>query len=460
MNDNQHQNQSAHIHRLTRTLLISGAFNVLLLAFLFYFLARETLPRPYFELKPAKQEEQLSPLALDSSNKKMIKDLRALSMEQLIAKLTDTQLIENGYTERDLALSALIAFYNFDLSRALSGNFPAQQRKISFGKTAKGVPVEVIVYPGMREEQYQAIVQFAKTEKWPLTSRGLFLQLRKEVHAPNPSLVDAFLLTPEFIAVETLFNRADVRVTRPELLNLIQEGNWKSLSTFYEQQKTINDLSPARRQQFLLNYIDHHSKAAAQLLLKTDGVFAVSKLDDAHIIAMLNLLTEKTPLSEKFSLILLTSPRGDAVRHAAALKLYDFAGEAAPEKDIHNAALTRFIPKPNVMKARKVDATAKNQKKQALPKSSVIEKPLAKTKPITVPTKGVVASAKPPAKVKPIATTSKEAPKKSRSYVVQEGDSLWKISRKFKVDMGVLKKLNKLESDFLKPGTTLRLPDN
>jgi len=45
-----------------------------------------------------------------------------------------------------------------------------------------------------------------------------------------------------------------------------------------------------------------------------------------------------------------------------------------------------------------------------------------------------------------------------RSYIVQQGDSLWKISRKFDVKIETLRSLNSLESDNLKPGTKLTLP--
>ena len=50
------------------------------------------------------------------------------------------------------------------------------------------------------------------------------------------------------------------------------------------------------------------------------------------------------------------------------------------------------------------------------------------------------------------------AKKKDRLYIVQEGDNLWKISRRFKVDVNVLRGHNKLKSDALKPGTTLKIP--
>lgn len=43
-------------------------------------------------------------------------------------------------------------------------------------------------------------------------------------------------------------------------------------------------------------------------------------------------------------------------------------------------------------------------------------------------------------------------------YVVQKGDSLWKISKQTKVPIHTLKSYNSLQSDVLKPGATLRIP--
>ncbi|MCB1110897.1 MAG: LysM peptidoglycan-binding domain-containing protein [Chlamydiia bacterium] len=45
-----------------------------------------------------------------------------------------------------------------------------------------------------------------------------------------------------------------------------------------------------------------------------------------------------------------------------------------------------------------------------------------------------------------------------RRYVVQSGDSLWKISRRFDVKVEIIQEMNGLESQTLKPGTELVLP--
>lgn len=422
------------LRRLSQALLVSGGLNIGLLALFFYWLVKETPPRPYFELKPADKQEQQTPLAIDHSNATMILSNKRLPMEQLIAKLTDTQLVENGYTQRDLALAALVTFHHFDVSRALLGQpQPSQQRSIPFGKTAGGKLYEVIVYPNLSEQQYEAIIHYANRDRWPLTSKGLFLLLRKQASKHDATLEDAFFLTPEFLAVEMLFSRSDVIVEKSELLNVICQGDWTLLSSFAEQQRVSQDLSPARRQHFLLDYIARESRAAAYLLLKTDKVFATKKLDNEHVLTILNLLVEKTPEAEQYALAQLSSPRSDEVWQVAASRLYDFAGESLPEKSLHHAALMRFVPSsiPSAPNARQ-----QGEKK--------IQAPPPKQDAVPVPSTAINKA--------PQITT------RNRVYVIREGDSLWKIAKLHKTDIDTLKDFNKLESDFLKPGTVIKIP--
>lgn len=421
------------IHRLTQALLLSGALNIALLAFFFYWLVRDIPPRPYFESKPAEKEQQEVPLAIDRSNAEMVRSFKAIPFQQLIAQLTNTQQVENGFSKRDLALAALVAFHQFDLSRALLGlPQPAQQRSIPISRTHSGEINEVTLYPGLTENQFEAIVHFANTEKWPLTSKGLFQQLRKQAGQQDPSLADAFYLTPEFLAVEMLFSRSEVPVEKGELLTLLCQGDWSMISSFSEHQRIAQDLSPARRQRFLLDYLERESRAAAYLLLKTDKLFASKKLNDPHVLAILKLLVEKTPDAESYSLAMLTSPRSDQVWQIAAMRLYEYAGEPIPEKSLHHAALLRFVPQA----VSGVKVVSKE-----LPQNEIVVSPKMET---AEPTKE---------KIKP-----RTRAKKSRVYVVQEGDSLWKIARRYRVDIDALKAYNQLDSDFLKPGTSIKIP--
>lgn len=400
--------------RLIRALVISSAINILLLSTFFYWLVKETPPQPYCELKPVSVSKK--PLIkIDKTTETVIRSLFSLSLEQLIGRLNHKEVIENGYSQRDLALGVLVSQWFFDLPRALA-NFPTRmsERSIPCGKNRKGQEIALTVYPGMTDEHYQSIIQFTKSEKWPVTSQGLFLLLKKGLYPDDNSLAESFFLTTEFMAVETLFSRSETSVSKLELQKMLLEGNWQMLELFTAQQKLSQDLSPARRQRFLLDYISKKSGTAAELLLKTDADFAAKKLDDHQLISVLSLLESKSEHAEKLAMLLLKSPRSDAVRHAAANKLYEFAGELKPQDNLYAAAIARFIP-------------------QVLPeKEQEIVKPKVKQPGIS-------------------------SIKKSVSHTVKEGDSLWKIAKKYQISVKALKEKNKLSSDTLKPGMVLTI---
>lgn len=438
------------IKKLIFALSISGVLNIVLIAVFFYWMVKDTHPSTYFEQKPALMQEQQSPLANERGNAEFIHYFRTLSFEQLISNLSNHQLIENGYSQRDIALACLIAFHQFDMIRALVGyEQPSQHRSIVYGKLKSGKPALLTVYPGLSEKQFQALIDFSRTERWPFTSKGLFCRLKQG--NSDPTLRDVFMMTQEFLSAEMLLNRADVSIKKTDVLKMLLEGNWSMLSNFAEQQKLLQDLSPARRQRFLMEYIDHKSKAAAYLMLLVDGEFALKKLDDPHVINLLELLSEKNLESEKYAKDLLTSPRSDAVWQIAASKLFQYAGEATPEKNVHHLAIRRFIPEYAQVVTETV--AEKQPKKVEIKQSNKIVKPI-EPKPIVSkqhlkkPIEKVSVSKLPPPQQK----------RKDRLYIVQEGDSLWKISRRFNVNIDTLRSYNKLKSDALKPGTPLKIP--
>lgn len=473
-------NHLSQIRRLTTFLIISGALNISLLAIFFYWLVKDTTPTPYFELKPANKREQEVPIAVEHSNSDVIRYLRKMPKEQLIARLNSSQLVENGYTLRDLALASLIDFQHFDIERALLGFAPPQQRRsIVYGTKRDGRPAELIVYPGLSDKQYEAIISFATTERWPLTSKGMFLTLRKQGGVSHePSLFDAFFLTPEFLTIETLFARSKAPVTKKDLLAVLLQGDWSMLSTFVDQQRVSQDLSSARRQRILLDYVQRKSKAAAQLILKTDENVAAHKLDDNHVIQILKLLDEKTPEAEQFALSLLSSPRSDAVWKMAAARLYAYAGEPMPEKYHHHAALSRFSPKSSLISILAEEPVPVSANPSAMAGKKPAQASSSATQSKTSPANSKFVQVNAPAKAVPVKSSNdsrwavnnilppgmqsqsqtKLPVKRERLYIVQEGDSLWKIARRFNVDVEVIKSNNKLQSDFLKPGRPLIIP--
>ncbi len=421
--------------RLAIALILSGAFNVLLLSLLFYVAVKERPPTPYFESKPA--DEHLTPLTIDHSNHEVIRYFKKMPMEGLIGRLANRQQVENGYTQRDLALAALVAFHDFDIERALSAFPPlGQKRKIEYGKYRNGKAAELTVFPGLSEPQFEAITAFARRERWPLTAKGLFQKVKRDINAhDDPSLVESFLMTPEFIAIYLLFERAEAKIDQQAVLALISEGNWEQLSAFVSGQKMSQDLSAARRQRLLLDYIEKNSKSAARLLVKSDPAFARLKSDDSQVLFLLTLLDPEQPESRAFAEAILASPRTDAVRKGAA----EFLQVVMPEEK-----KTAPLPIAKAASPEPVTLTRAPQVTSA-PKPAPIDKP---------PSGKLIASSVPSK-----ASNSLQAASKSdQLYIVQEGDSLWKISRRFGVDIETLKAVNRLETEFLSPGRTLKIP--
>lgn len=417
------------IKRLIIALGISGALNIVLAASLAFIIFHEKHPTPYFELKPANKSAELNNIS-SYNNASTIRQLRKKSFNELSALLTSIKLVENGYSERDLALACLISFHHLDFNRALGGGVNAlQRRQQAYGKRSDGSIAEITVYPALREAQWQEILSFVASERWPQSSHGLFLNLKKQNGDPDPSLADAFALTSEFQMIHALFARSKYHVERGELLQLLLDGDWQVLSDFCSKQRSLQDLSDNRRQEQLLAYVNKGSKTAAFLLLKTDLPFAVRKLDDASTLTLLGLLQEKSSDSMKFASLLLNSPRSDAVWKMAATRLNEYTGV---NHDSHIRQPTACIALPSVSPKPTIKGIEKPQ---------VIPEVVKVTAPAPVQVK----------KAPPFSG-------KDRLYLVQDGDNLWKISRRFNIDIELLKKHNRLTTNTLKPGTPLRIP--
>jgi hypothetical protein len=427
--------------RLSKALLLSGILNMGVLGLLAFWIMRERPPTSYCELKPIEDKERQSLLVDSRDGTKMIGELHNLSFTELVKRLEHNQLIENGYAERDLALACLIAFHDFDLARALSPHGePKQKRYFTWQPPEAEKPLILSVYPTLAMNQYEAIIRFAKTERWPMTSYGLFHLIKKEVKEGKSDITlhETFFLTPEFWAVELLFRRLEKPLTKQEILQIVVESGWENLKQFVEQQRHQHDLSDGRRQKFLLDSIKAGSKSAAFLLLHTDPEFVIKKLDDVFVIQILQLLSEKTEESESFAKEMLSSPRSAGVWKAAAVRLLDYAGESMPKGWNYQMALSRFIPE-------KLPAI-----KPEMGRGILTAADLPKPGPVAskaVPAKTIIAAPVKPVKVK-----------EEHLYTVQEGDTLWKISRLFKADVEEIKKINQLKSTAIKPGMILKIP--
>ncbi|MES2122738.1 MAG: LysM peptidoglycan-binding domain-containing protein [Chlamydiota bacterium] len=388
---------------LTQALIISGALNIGFLATFVYFTLKQKQHSLAIEGKPLSRDNPL----VQETNAKLLRAYSLLPFQELLLRLDHKELAEEGLARRDISLACLVAFHHFNLEKALGGISP-QKRTIPFSNTDGQETIEVPVFPGLTDAQFLAISHFAKTEKWPLTTQGLFYEIQRS--AADPTLFEAFYLAPEFHAVSLLFSKTGLHLQSEQIVDLLSEGDWKTLSQYTLQQRIALDLSPERRQAFLLDYLNQNSPLAAKLLLESDPEFCAKRLSDAHILTLLDLCSDKKPALETFCKELLTSPRTDAVCKRAALTLYAFSGETPPEPYEHALALQRFHPP--------VIATVQ----AALPEAS-------------------------PAKAK------------KRYHTIQSGDNLWKIARKYQVRVDDIMRVNHLETEKLRPGKQLEIPD-
>ncbi len=182
------------------------------------------------------------------------------------------------------------------------------------------------------------------------------------------------------------------------------------------------DLTPDRRRSFLAEYLGNHSKIAARLLLEGDPEFVSRRLDDTQILTLLDLYTERTPPLENFAKELLASPRTDAVCRRAAAHLYGLAGESLPEPYEHTLALQRFLPQ--------VETKAPVQPPQIVQAKASIQ-----------------------------AAAAPQPKGKKKTHTVENGDNLWKIARKYHVSVEEIMRTNRMDTEKLRPGKQLEIPD-
>jgi hypothetical protein len=410
---------------LTQALIISGTLNIALIATFSYFALKDKQKAVTMEMKPVTKLVSANEKA---TNEALLAAYTTLPFQELLLRLENKELLEDGYTRRDLALACLVAFHHFNLERALGG-LVLQKRQLPFTSKDRQEVGAVTIFPGLADYQYSAIIHYAKTEKWPFTSEGLFYELKNNSAPHDPTLLEAFYLTPEFHTIFTLFLRSGLILGKEHVLQMAMEGPWTLLSQFAKKQREGLDLTPDRRRLLLVDYLNCRSRMAARILLETDREFTLKRLDDAQVLLLIDLAfipSKKDPHLEIFAKELLISPRSDLIWKKAGYLLYAYAGEVAPEPYNQETVLQRFLP----------ERAAPSQK---------VETPVA-----VVEKEGVKESPKP---------APKEASRVKRVHTVQEGESLWKIAKKYHVSVEQIMRQNHLESEKLRVGKKLDIPD-
>jgi LysM repeat protein len=403
------------IKTLTHALILSGALNI------GFFSALCVIAFKNVQKKPVKTPQALeytkAPLFVSSDSMELLSQYFDFPYERLIQELKDTHLVEDGYAKRDYALACLVSYHYFDLSKALSG-MQLETRTLEFVHQEGGERAKIEVFPGFLDMHFEAIVHFAKLEKWPFTPQGLHVHVKsaKEKGKIPFSLQEAFYLTPQFQWIWRSLSSWKPTISSEALLKMLAEVDWDIVEKFYGQLMEKKQFSEENCRQFLLSLIDGKSKEAAAFAIEMDREFILNKLDDQSILFLLEVLSKQQTKPELVARHLLISVRSDAVRVAAGKKLYELASEKVPVPYDHAAALVKFLP-------------------NFFDKSQFAIQPKAASQPVA------------PLKIQ------------KKRHTVVKGDTLWKIATSYKVSIKDLSKINHLQQNaVIKPGMILEIP--
>lgn len=381
---------------LTKLLLVSVAVNIGLATTVFY-----------MTIEVGKEEERPKQVVLQQSNGEVLAAYFKSTFQDLVKELKDKTFLQDGYTKRDLALACLVNYHYLNLEKAISGK-PLQRRKLTFVHQGGGESFQVEVFPQLDDLDFSMVEKFIKEEKWPFSAEGLFVDLKKQGKERDKSLETAFFATPEFCVLHTSLKRFDGALTKEKILDLMLEGSFDRIESWLLKCKRGGDFLEGMRELFQ-EYIREGSCEAAHLWIALDNEYIQRHLTDLELHRLMQLVKENVLSVNIFLKQILCSVRSDEMRKEAAMKLYEFIGVHPKDPYDHEEALKTFLP----------SMFAKKESPKILP---VISTPIVK------------------------------------KHIVVEGDSLWRISRKYKVTIEALREHNHLKSDNLKPGQELILP--
>ncbi|MBS0626632.1 MAG: LysM peptidoglycan-binding domain-containing protein, partial [Verrucomicrobia bacterium] len=204
---------------------------------------------------------------------------------------------------------------------------------------------------------------------------------------------------------------------KPLLVVMLKEGSWSLLERFADKLRVLQSYDVETYRDCLVAYtMEGSSKIAADLLWRHEIDYVLKRFDDEQILAFLQIHKDQKERVQFIAKEILVSLRSDAIRQKAAEILYSSVeGELEGAYD-YQTVLRRFCPeKPVEAEAVTPSVAVSLSEEKPLPKKTI--------------------------------------------HLVQEGESLWKISRKYKVSVESIMKLNRLESDRLRSGKELQIPE-
>ena len=197
-------------------------------------------------------------------------------------------------------------------------------------------------------------------------------------------------------------------MTSDQLLTMLLEGSWSNISAFVKERSENPGQLRELIRSLLKNYTELGSGLAGTYWIELEGEYVLRQLDDKTLSLLIDLLNFNSSETVQFLKKVMQSPRSDRLRIAAGKKLYAIEGIELSMPYSHERAMKQFFPEAII------EVNEEKKKKESVKSSE-----------------------------------------KEKRHLVQTGDSLWKLSRKYHVSMDQIRKDNHLKSDSLKPGEEL-----
>lgn len=259
-----------------------------------------------------------------------LENLAEASLEELYRLLDEDHLLY-GRPLKLWALSVAIHTYDVDVGSALSHPLTFTQLR-SKGKTW--------LLPNIDEREYSLIRRYLSRERYPFTSRGLFVSISKNLEqgVVDEDCLYHFCHTPEFLYLRTLLCGADERVASVASLArmVIRNGEQIFFSLCNEHNRTTA-ISDRQRQKVLSAYVSLGEPLAALLLLVHDEDWVIHEFTDEALKAFINLLPEESSYSQNFISRVLSTPR--------SFVAHDVSVVETPVADAKEAVFEDYIVK-------------------------------------------------------------------------------------------------------------------
>lgn len=409
------------LQMMTAALILSGSCNIALTGALW----KGMQYRPNIRLAKFSTGGR----ALRAQNCSALDAMANWEYARLLAELSNSELMEDGFTRGGLALALLIEKFDFDIDRALLGQ---ELHRRSFRDARSSHQYTLVA--DLRPLDFERMQNFARQERWPMTPRGIFSRFCDQARASivngdlssvDPSLVESYFASDAFCAFGRLFPED---IPRQYLALTALHLNWSELSQSEASSRSPAGASSAsaRRCDLLLRAVERGSKPAAYLLIMCDFDFALHNTSEGAMQQLLTLMDTYTAEALAVSIGVLRGPRGDDVRELATRRICHFLNLPPPTTNHQWALLARAL-------VQNVDLSL----------------PLANEREVLA--RAWTAN-------EPSASSALGAAKETMyQHVVKPGDTLWKLSKMYGLSVRDLMLRNELSRDFLHIGQILRI---